>query len=513
MEVEKTSRLCNILKALRKINQKTGKFTDQRRFIEEVAKDLKIIDDYKNIWIVLLDENHDIVSTASTDSGASFLTKTGNEKVTKFISNILNNKKIVSKTESLKKETDFGKNSQTKLVAKLVNKGEIYGILGIKTVKDPNSEEIGILEEIANELAYSLHKLRVEQLRKEKEEELTEREERLELALWSTGDGLWDWNLEDEEAYYSDQWIEMLGFDIDEIDRDIEMWRDLIHPDHKKGVEKSIERHLEGKSPHYEAEYKIRKKSGEYIWVRDRGKVVDRDRDGNALRMVGTIQDITERKEAEEREEFLHQLLRHDLRNKIQISEGYLELLEDSDLSDEEESYIKKAKKANKDGIELIEKVRALKKIGKEKTKDMNVDLVIENAINENKNLAEERGFEIKHERDNMKVKGGPLLEELFSNLIKNSLQHSKGNTIKISSCSGKKKNCVISVEDNGRGIPDNQKNKIFFFFFKDGEEAGSGLGVHLVKKIAESYGGSVEIKDSELEGARFDVYLPKSED
>ncbi|MFW6142563.1 MAG: sensor histidine kinase, partial [Candidatus Saliniplasma sp.] len=69
---------------------------------------------------------------------------------------------------------------------------------------------------------------------------------------------------------------------------------------------------------------------------------------------------------------------------------------------------------------------------------------------------------------------------------------------------------CIVTVEDDGKGIADDIKEKIFERGFKKGENAGSGLGMYLVKEIVESYGGSIDVKDSELGGARFDVILKR---
>lgn len=108
------------------------------------------------------------------------------------------------------------------------------------------------------------------------------------------------------------------------------------------------------------------------------------------------------------------------------------------------------------------------------------------------------------------KVRGGTLLEELFSNLLENSIIHSECDEIRIST-RAEKDECVITVENNGKGIPKEDKEKIFKKGFKSGDTGGSGLGLYLVKEIAESYGGSIEVKDSEFGGARFDVHLKKA--
>lgn len=71
---------------------------------------------------------------------------------------------------------------------------------------------------------------------------------------------------------------------------------------------------------------------------------------------------------------------------------------------------------------------------------------------------------------------------------------------------------CKTFIEDDGIGIPDDEKEKIFEKGYKKGEQAGSGLGLHLAKTIAESYGGNIDIEDSELGGAKFIISLKKSQ-
>ncbi|MEB3830690.1 PAS domain S-box protein [Phormidium sp. CCY1219] len=129
--------------------------------------------------------------------------------------------------------------------------------------------------------------------------ELQESEERLKLALESTEDGLWDWNMVTDECYFSPRWLEMLGYNDTDLPRHISAWDPLVHPEDKLTVEAQLQAHLEGKTPIYELEHRLRRKSGEFCWVLGRGKVVDRDENGKPLRMVGTNIDISDRKRTE----------------------------------------------------------------------------------------------------------------------------------------------------------------------------------------------------------------------
>ncbi len=215
------------------------------------------------------------------------------------------------------------------------------------------------------------------------------------------------------------------------------------------------------------------------------------------------------RLEIAEREEFLHSLLRHDIRNKINVVRRYLELIKNLDLQDQGKEYVERAEKVVKKSDELTEKIQTLSRMEEEKTLQMNAAKAIGSSIEKNKSLADEKNIEIEKELIESHVKGGPLLEELFSNLIENSLKHSKGSQIRVK-MEDKESKLDVIVEDDGKGIPPEQKTKIFEKGYRKGEEAGSGLGMYLVKEIAKNYGAKVKVKESELGGTQFKVPLEK---
>ena len=215
-----------------------------------------------------------------------------------------------------------------------------------------------------------------------------------------------------------------------------------------------------------------------------------------------------------EREKFLHSLLRHDLRNKTQVVQGYFELLEDYDLRDEAEQYLKKAEKAMDEGMEIIEKVRILKKAEEEEIEDVRLDRLINEQIENWEAEAEENGIEIKekYHQNNYIVKGGSLLDRVFSNIVENSIQHSEGSKIRIKILENDNNNeYICTIEDNGKGLPKEEKKKILEKGYTTDEERGTGLGMYLSKTLVETYNGDIEVKDSDMGGARFDLHLKKS--
>ncbi|MGF2034574.1 MAG: PAS domain S-box protein [Nostoc sp. CmiVER01] len=130
--------------------------------------------------------------------------------------------------------------------------------------------------------------------RKQAEEKLRESEERLQLALEASGDGLWDWNILTGEVYYSPRYLEMLGYSFDELPQNFSTCKRLVHPDDLPWVEKILADHLKDNSVPYKFDNRLRTKSGEYKWIANYGKVVMRDRQGNPLRMTGIHRDISD---------------------------------------------------------------------------------------------------------------------------------------------------------------------------------------------------------------------------
>ena len=133
------------------------------------------------------------------------------------------------------------------------------------------------------------------------EGELRRRERQLSFALNEAADGLWDWDIGKGELFFSPQLKRMLGYGPDEMVPVLATWRENIHPEDEPRVTALLQDHLEGRQVRFEAEYRLRNRNGVYLWVHDIGRVCDRDAEGRPTRAVGMVQDITARKQLEER--------------------------------------------------------------------------------------------------------------------------------------------------------------------------------------------------------------------
>jgi PAS domain S-box-containing protein len=134
---------------------------------------------------------------------------------------------------------------------------------------------------------------------KKAEEALRESEERFNLAAKAAQEGVWDWNLETDEVWYSPRYKEMLGYSEDEIEHHVNSWLRLLHPDDKERSLKIVDAVMRGER-NYELEFRFRHKDGHYLNILSRGYPVRRESDGKIVRIVGTHFDLTDRKKAEE---------------------------------------------------------------------------------------------------------------------------------------------------------------------------------------------------------------------
>ena len=197
--------------------------------------------------------------------------------------------------QSLKLESYIG-------TAIFVN-GQVYGTLNFSSTQIRRTEFQAHEREIIELMAKSIGRfITADQVAKEQqriEEELREKEERWQLALRGNNDGIWDWNVKMDIAFYSVRWKEMLGYKDAEISNHISEWSQRVHPDDLDWVMQLTQEHLAQKTSSYSAEYRMQCKGGDYKWILDRGQALWNEQ-CEAVRMIGSHTDITERKRAEE---------------------------------------------------------------------------------------------------------------------------------------------------------------------------------------------------------------------
>jgi len=170
------------------------------------------------------------------------------------------------------------------------------------TAKDQSEDVVRALDLGANDYVtkpidfpVALARIGTQLSHKRAQEALRESEQRYALAAQGANDGLWDWNLVDNNVYYSARWKSMIGYQEHEIGESPEEWLGRIHDADRDRVAEEIAAHQKRSTPHFESEHRMLHRDGTFRWVLSRGLAVH-DAAGKALRMAGSLTDITEAK-------------------------------------------------------------------------------------------------------------------------------------------------------------------------------------------------------------------------
>ncbi len=140
--------------------------------------------------------------------------------------------------------------------------------------------------------------------------DLKEREDRLRLALWGSGDDFWDWDMVNERVVVTGAGKLFERGSRQTIERSYDWFREHMHPDDLPFVQQQIERHIDRITDNFESEHRLRNRKGEWVWSLTRGRIVERDADGQPLRMCGTARDVTLTREAEHERRIAHEVIR-----------------------------------------------------------------------------------------------------------------------------------------------------------------------------------------------------------
>lgn len=163
-------------------------------------------------------------------------------------------------------------------------------------MKNFNSSSSLLLEEIRK---LHIELAAVRQMTEKRTTELYKSEERFSLVMQGANDGLWDWDLETNEIYYSPRWKDMLGYGENELDNSVETWTNLIYSDDKDRVLRKVQDYITGRTNSFEIEMHMHHKNGHGVLVLSRAFLVTNKSNGKPIRLVGTHVDITARKKAE----------------------------------------------------------------------------------------------------------------------------------------------------------------------------------------------------------------------
>jgi len=367
--------------------------------------------------------------------------------------------------------------------------------------------EFALKEKNANlEAAYEELTATEEEIRQNLEElgrnqkELRKSEEKYRRIVETTHEGIWVWDQDLRITFVNARIAEMHGYLEKEIlGRPI---TDFIDPGDRPTSDAEIKNRRQGVSGHMELR-QVRK-DGSVIWVQISSTPL-KGSNGEFLGAFAMLTDITERKRAEmalrqanRQLNLLSSITRHDILNNITAIRSYLILAEEAAHEPSERAFLKKIGSVTHSIRDQIDFTKVYKDLGTNEPQWQALEKVIAK-------LALPPGISLQNETDGLEIYADLLLEKIFYNLLDNTVRHGeKADRVRIT-CTTTSEGLVLSWEDNGAGIPDENKEAIF----DKGFGKNTGLGLFLVREILSITGITIREAGTPGSGARFEITLP----
>lgn len=341
---------------------------------------------------------------------------------------------------------------------------------------------------------------------------------RYDHAVEGSKIGIWDWNIKTNEVYFSKEWKAMLGFKEDELNNHLSIWDEKVHPDDKEKAYCDIKANQNKETVFYENIHRLKHKDGTWVWILDRGKTFF-DKDGKALRMIGSHTNITQIKKLEEELQAKEDLMiaqsrhaamgemismiAHQWRQPISVVEMAannilvdieLGMIDEESLKDSANSMIEQTEYLSK----TIEDFRNFFKPNKSKEIVLPSQIIKETIKIVGKSLENNNINVILNVKSEVEIQCySRELLQVFINLIKNAKEAFENKDIENKNIEitifKKSKTIRIELYDNAGKIEEEILDKIFEpYFSTKSEKAGTGLGLYMSKTIVEKHHNAV---------------------
>ncbi|MFP9115753.1 sensor histidine kinase [Flavobacterium sp. RHBU_3] len=365
---------------------------------------------------------------------------------------------------------------------------------------------------------------------KEQEIRLMGSEARIRYALEAASEGIWDYNLQYNEVYFSAQAMKMVGMEPKEVVWTQEQWRSLIHKEDLKGHMKAITDYIAGKTLRFEHIYRVQHTTDGYRWVMSRGQIVEFTKDKKPYRAVGTLKDVTELKEKEinlartitiigeqnnRLSNFAH-IVSHNLRSHAGNLKMLLDLLKTAD--ENEKAQMMEHLEGISDGLtitishlkELVEIQTEVKNVKEQ----INLRRCLKNILTILHNEISKHSvtIEINIPLDVTVNYNPAYLESVLLNFTTNAIKYSSSDRKPVISYdyaieNGKK---VLYISDNGLGIDLKKHKNALFGMYKTfhKHQNSRGIGLFITKNQIEAMGGKIEVTSEVDKGTVFKLYF-----
>lgn len=363
-------------------------------------------------------------------------------------------------------------------------------------------------------------------------------EERWKFALEGAGDGVWDYDEDTRQVFYSRSWKEMLGHAESEIGSSLTEWSDRIHPDDREAVLAAVAEYRSGRRASYQTEHRLRHRDGHWIWVLDRGKIVERHADGRPRRVVGIHTDITRLKQAEQalmdkqaaelasraKSEFLSRMS-HEMRTPLNAVIGFTQLLKMQPDGGPEKvaEYADHVLRASEHLLGLVNEVLDLQRVeeGRTEMQPQALELApfLDSTLDLMRPAAQRQGIALTNQvpAGHWVRADARSLRQVLMNMVSNAVKYNRdGGWVAISLLAPPPGRCLIAIEDTGSGLSEDQLSRLFQPFERLGHETssieGSGLGLVITRSLIELMGGTVSLSSVPGAGTLARIDLPAAE-
>ncbi|WP_418637010.1 PAS domain-containing protein [Winogradskyella sp.] len=356
-------------------------------------------------------------------------------------------------------------------------------------------------------------------------------------ALEISNVGLWDWNITTNKVFYSKESKQIIGYADDDLKNTSEVWDSKVHPDDSDVYYKNFNSHLKGEIDLYENEYRIKCKDGSYKWILDKGKIVERDKNGKPSRIIGTHTDITKLKNNETQlnkslqlitsqnkrlYSFTH-IVSHNLKTHIGNLKNILEFYDEASSETEKKELVGHLQSISESLTTTIEDLDDIVSIkSKVHTNQLNEHVNLYNLSNKVieslKIESDKRSVTIHNalRKDEVLLTNAAYLESVFYNLISNGIKYSDPNKkaqIVIQSIQSKEA-VKILISDNGIGIDMTKfKDQVFEMyqtFHGTDRKDSRGIGLYITKTQVEALNGVILMESKLNEGTAFSITFKK---